>query len=104
MKLEVTAGSATHGEMVYCIQADVPRSSRTKNGHPPKKTRKLVEAQAPRIGAMAKKLLGRNFLRVETGRGIGWVFLYVKQGTSRGDKKFELRMLLGWMSLCTMET
>ena len=103
MYLRVSADSARRGAMVYTVGACVPHSRKTKNGWPPKKKRARVIAQAPRIEKMARRTLGSSFISLERVPNIGTLFLKVKTGTSRGEKRFELRELLGWIALCAME-
>ncbi len=55
-----------------------------------------------RIKAMAEEVLGSSL--IELRKWDGWLELRVKQGTSKGKKRFEFRNLIGWIELCDVES
>jgi len=98
MKLRVFTQGAQRGIAEYGIESH----TRITNGSPRPKDAARLKVLAPRIRTMAKYQLGRNFKSL-TFMHSEVLLLSVKQGTSRGGKRFALRELFGWIALCDVK-
>lgn len=88
MRIDVGFDSVSEGRVFYSL---TPASKKRKD------YARLVELM-PRIQSMARRQLGKDFiLLVNHGNEVA---LVTKVGTSRGNRKFALRELLGWITLC----
>lgn len=98
MELDIGYDCIHQGNAIYSIHT----VRRTKAGWPHKKDRPHLKALAPRITAMAKRMLGKHFTRLEmTDDGL-MCFLHVKIGTAKA-KWFEFHKLCGWIALFDAE-
>ena len=96
MYINVTFDSAVRGVSWYTL---MPQTG----GKKPAENRRLV-ALLPRIRKMARRQLGKHFVEVKCDKVMPYALnLKVRGGISRGEKRFELRELLGWIALCAVK-
>jgi hypothetical protein len=98
MRLHVWIHSSNLGVTKYGIERD----GRAWNRKPNPKDAERIQKLLPRIEAMGRMILGRNFksLRFHPNTNAEVLLLGVKAGTSKENRdflKFKLREYLGWI-------
>ncbi len=97
MRLRVFHESSQQGSATYGIYPVIP--GETTIHLPTPDELEHLTSLLPRIEAMAKRELGDALLSLRLDEKSEGLLMTVAPGTSRGEKRFEFRALIGWIQL-----
>ena len=97
MRLRVFHESSQPGRATYGIYPDKPGEATIHLPTPDEL--KHLTSLLPRIKAVAKRELEDALLSLRLDEKSELLLMTVASGTSRGEKRFEFRALIGWIQL-----